>query len=99
MRMLSLFHYLFRPPRLKQRLPLLPSSGSSMECRSGVDVSRRKDLELMLLSGVAKTEADAQRLLNRYPDLRVASVIDIARRERRHKNIWSLAMHRFFRLW
>lgn len=96
--MLTLFKYLTRGPRLKQRLPLLPIASSSAECRTGIDESRRDELDLMVRSGVAKTEADAMRLLNRFCDLKINSVIEVTRRERRYKSRLALAWHRFLRL-
>jgi hypothetical protein len=97
--MLTLIRYLFRGARLKQRLPLLPTRASSQECRYAVDPARQVDLNLLIRSGVAKTQADAMRLLVQYPGAKITDVIAAARHERRHRGRLSMAWHRFTRLW
>lgn len=97
--LVQLLKYLFKGPRLKQRLPLLPLSASSDECRMGIDEEREAELALLVQAGVAKTEADAMRLLLKHPSETVGSVAKEEKRQRRYKNRWLLAGHRAGRLW
>jgi hypothetical protein len=97
----SLIRYLFPPTRKKQRLPLLPLEFSSDHYRSAMpddEESSRYRLQLIGF-GLARTQADAQRVLDRYPNAHIREIVKAEKRQRRRQPRIIRAWRRLKRLW
>jgi hypothetical protein len=95
-----LYRYLFPPRRLQSKLPLLPRRYSSEHCPTGqLPAADARKAAYLKLHGVARTDADAYRLLAEHEGLSVQKIIKMEKRKRRFANRWRRAWRRFWRLW
>ncbi len=91
-----LLRYLFPRPRLRNRLPLLPLDWSM---DTPVKSHRRQAVELVKGWDLARTNADAIRLLNRYRGQPVNAIVQAERRNRRRDPRLQRAWRRLKKLW
>lgn len=92
----AFLHYLFPYVPLRNRLPLLPRHYSSEYTRSGAELDEA--IHLIKGYGLARTDQDAQRVLQRYPNRSLIEIFRLEKRRRRHNKI-ARAIKRFKRLW
>ena len=91
-----LLRYLFPRPRLRDRLPLLPLEWSM---DTPVKPHRRQAIELIKGFDLARTDADAKRLLVRYRGQPINTIIQAERRIRRREPRIKRGWRRLKRLW
>lgn len=92
--MIKVIRFLFKPPRLKRRLPLLPLEPSSEHSRYAPAPRHQQDIEILRSAGLARTRADAERILRRYPGVRIGKVVKAMERKRRRKPALVIAWYR-----
>ncbi len=80
---------------LRHKLPLLSRDFSS-EVGTPADPHKA---ELLKMAAVARTDADAQRVLDRYPNQHTAKVIKFERRGRRRRRWLKILVSRFKGMW
>jgi len=92
----AFLHYLFPYIPLRHRTPLLPMHFSSEHARSTAELDEA--IHLIKGYGLARTNQDAQRVLQRYPDHSLIEIFRLEKRRRR-RNKFARAIKRFKRLW
>jgi hypothetical protein len=96
---MKLWSYLFPPITIKSQLPLLPREWSSAHSRVQSRVTQQGDIQILKGFGVARTDADALRLLKRHHDKHVLDIAMLAQRKRKRKPRIIRAWDRLKRLW
>ena len=93
----TIFRYFF--PRLKpqDKLPLLPRQYSSTHAPGGREVDA-EELRYIKGKSAARTDADAQRLMNKHTNKSARHVARLTRRQRRRENRFSRAWRKFLEL-
>src|ERR1041385_6311169 len=95
---IALLRYLFPKRRLKSKLPLLPLQWSSTH-GINVDPARALDIAMLKGHGIARTDQDAMRLLEKHSDLKTHELIKKSKRPRRPKQRIARAVNRLKRIW
>ena len=89
------FRYLFPPLRNQQKLPLLTRNYSSVYSRYGEPPPEALPLiDILLMHGLAQTQADAYRLLRQYKNVSITEIVRIEKRKRRREPRWKRALRR-----
>lgn len=92
--------YLFPRRSIRDQLPLSPRRFSSAHQPWGaVPDKLRPAIVKLQWAGVARTDADALRLIKRYEPLSVEAIIAKERKARRFLKPFALAWKRFKRVW
>lgn len=100
MRISTLWRYFFPRRRLYQRLPLPPLRYTSRVSVWGeVPEALKADAHRLMWGGVAVTEADAYRLLKKYPGSTVSQIVRKERRKRRTMSPIRRAWRRWKKVW
>jgi len=90
--------YLFPKRHLREKLPLLPRQFSSNHFPGAIPEHVHEEISFIRLAGLARTDADAYRLLKGYHKQgigRIDQIIKLASRERRQMSTWARAKRRF----
>jgi len=96
----ALFHYLFPPRRIQDRLPLLPRDWSSEHSRMGQHPDELGfDVRMLKGHGVARTDADAYRLIEKHRRAAHKKIVKEEKRLRRKTPRLLRAWERLKRLW
>ena len=93
---MSLLKYLFPKRRLQHELPLLPLGYSSKN--GHVDPALKGTIDLLKGYNLAKTDADAMRLIRQYKGKTGPQIVKILKRHRRRVPPLKRAWRRFKRL-
>jgi len=91
----AFLHYLFPYIPLRNRMPLLPRHYSSEHARTAAELDEA--IHLIKGYGLARTDQDAQRVLQRYPGHSLITIFKIEKR-RRQRNKIKRAVKRLKRL-
>jgi hypothetical protein len=90
--------YLFPKLGNRQKLPLLPLSYSS-DAKTIVPGELSGKVNQLKMAAVARTDRDAIRLIEQFPDLTAKQIITLKQRVRKRSNKWVRAWDRLKARW
>lgn len=93
-----LITYLFPPKKLIHNLPLAPRRYSS-KLGERTPEELKEVVFFLQAWGLARTEADAMRLVRKYPGKSIKEIRKAEARERRRFDRWKMFKSRLKRLW
>lgn len=85
---MKVFRYFFPKRPLRARLPLPPRRYSSEQTPYPIPPERRAECRLLIAAGVARTQADAYRLILENPNMNYRQIIRKTKRKRRPRPRW-----------
>jgi hypothetical protein len=91
--------YFFPPKKPRDNIALLPLRYSSPHGHNTIPPHYRHWIKILKLKSLARTDADAMRLIKRYKGNDLDQLIRIVTRKRRYFGKFKLAWFRLRRIW